>query len=83
MNRISSDDKRYRLLVRIPKIIQYDYDTLVYKVSFFSSINYNKFTRSYEKYSELYVDIQENQIYYTFCYNIEPSPENYHIWIRE
>jgi hypothetical protein len=82
MNQICKTDKRYKLLIRIPRIVQYDYYSLIYKASFFSSINYNKFTRSYEKYSELYVDIQENQIYYTFCYNIEKDPENYHIWSR-
>lgn len=83
MNQISKTDKRYKILGRIHIIVQYDCDALIYKASLFSSINYNKFTRSYEKYSELYVDIQEKEIYYTFCNNIEQNPESYHLWIRE
>jgi hypothetical protein len=77
MNQISKNDKRYNLLNRIPKILFNCND--VYKVII------NKHVSDfvlYETYSGLYVDLENDKIIYTFCYNIEDSPEIFHLWER-
>ena len=79
MNQISKNDERYYLLRRIPKInLNYKYED-VYEVIIDKHVSECVL---YETYTGLYVDLENDKIIYTFCYNIEDSPEIFHLWER-
>jgi len=80
MNQICKEDKRYKLLLKIPPIksnkiyknvyetfiIGHVYDEIVYK----------------DTNTELYIDLKKEKVIYIFCYDFENNPEIYHLWIR-
>jgi len=79
MNQISKNDERYYLLRRIPQI------TLHYKYQHVYEVMIERHVSecvSYETYTGLYVDLENDKIIYTFCYNTEESPEIYNLWER-
>jgi hypothetical protein len=80
MNQISRDDKRYRELNRLSPIYQdYIYPD-VYYIYICRHITYDMISK--ETDTKLYVDLENNEIIYTFCYDFEREPENYHLCIR-
>ena len=77
INQICKDDKRYKLLLRIPPIIvNSDYED-VYEIIHCYDICYRP------TYTLLCVDLENDNIIYTFCYDCEENPYNYHLWIRQ
>ena len=77
MNQICKDDKRYKLLLRIPPIIVNSYYEDVYEIIHCYDICYRP------TYTLLGVDLENDNIIYTFCYDCEENPYNYHLWIRQ
>jgi hypothetical protein len=76
MNQICKEDKRYNLLNEIEPIYanldyEYVYETRKYYLMYYR-----------QTYTTLCVDLENDKIIYTFCYNCEDEPENYHLWIR-
>ena len=76
MNQICKNDERYKLLLEIPPINSNpDYEN-VYEMRNYYSMYFRP------TYTTLCVDLENDKIIYTFCYNCEDEPENYHLWIR-
>jgi len=76
MDQICKNDKRYKLLLNIPSINQNETYEDVYEM-----------IKSYEvcyrpSYTLLCVDLENDKIIYTFCYDCEENPELYYLWIR-
>ena len=69
MNQICKNDKRYKLLLKIPPITN-DYNYNVYGI-FYKPTNTN-----------LYIEQINNKIHYTFSYNYEKNPEIEYLWVR-
>ena len=79
MTQISKADERYYLLQRIPKIALNYKHPHVYEVIIDRHVSECVL---YETYTGFYVDIENDKIVYTFCYNIEDAPEIYNLWER-
>ena len=71
MNQICKKDKRYELLLKIPPIIKIYEDKHVFAMFYATSTN-----------TGLYIDLENNTIIYTFCYDIKKNPDKYNLWIR-
>ena len=71
MDQICKNDKRYKLLLTNPSINQNETYEHVYEVCY------------RQTYTSLCVDLENNKIIYTFCYDCEENPELYHLWIRD
>ena len=70
MNQICKNDKRYKLLLKIPPITN-DYNDNVYGI-FYKPTNTN-----------LYIEQINQEIRYTFSYDYEKNPEIEYIWVRQ
>ena len=81
MNQISRNDKRYRELIRLSPIYLDNIYTDVYYIYIYRHTINNIISKDTD--TKLYVDLENNKITYTFCYDFEREPENYHLWIRE
>jgi hypothetical protein len=80
MNQISKSDKRYRELNRISPIYQ-DYNFPdIYYIYICRHTTYDMISKDTD--TKLYVDLENNEIIYTFCYDFEREPEKYDLWIR-
>jgi hypothetical protein len=77
MNQICKDDERYKLLLKIPPIIVNSHYEHVYEIVHWYEFCYRA------TYTLLCVDLENDNIIYTFCYDCEEDPENYHSWIRQ
>jgi hypothetical protein len=80
MNQTSKDDPRYRSLIRLPHLFQDNIYPHVYFIDMYRHVSYDMISK--ETNTRLYVDCENNEITYTFCYDYERDPENYHLWIR-
>jgi hypothetical protein len=76
MNQICTSDKRYKLLLTIPPIRVNSYYEHVYEMRRWYEFCYRP------TYTSLCVDLENDNIIYTFCYDCEENPENYHLWVR-
>ena len=70
MNQICKNDKRYKLLLKIPPITKEYFNHNIYKMFFRPT------------YTKLYIEQINNEIHYTFCYNILLHPEKKYVWVR-
>lgn len=70
MNQICKQDERYSILRKITPI----------RANIVYSHVYETYTSTY---SGLFVDLENNSVVYTFCYDMEKHPDIYHLWIRE
>ena len=77
MNQICKEDKRYKLLLKIPMIYMNPMYNYVYEMIQVYYVSYRP------TYALLCVDLENDKIIYTFCYNCEDYPENYNLWIRD
>uniref|UniRef100_A0A6C0ASC9 Uncharacterized protein n=1 Tax=viral metagenome TaxID=1070528 RepID=A0A6C0ASC9_9ZZZZ len=77
MDQICKHDKRYKLLLTIPKINQNETYEYVYEMIYSYEVCYRP------TYTFLCVDIYNEKIIYTFCYDCEENPQLYHLWIRD
>ena len=77
MDQICKNDKRYKLLLTIPPINQNETYEHVYEIIHVYEVCYRP------TYTSLCVDLENNKIIYTFCYNCEENPKLYHLWIRD
>jgi len=75
MDQICKKDKRYELLLKIPPIIQHEFYKDVYEMKHYYEY-YDGLT-----YTTLCVDLENDKIIYTFCYDID-DPDVYHLCIR-
>ena len=77
MNQICKKDTRYELLLKI-QIIKANpiYDSICEITNYYTTCNY------IDTYTLLCVDIYSDKIIYTFCYDVEVKPTNYHLWYR-
>jgi hypothetical protein len=76
MNQISKSDKRYKLLLTIPPVMANRDHEHVYEMIHGFNVCYRP------TYTSLCVDLENENIIYTFCYDCRENPENYHLWIR-
>jgi len=77
MNQICKKDTRYELLLKIPPIKTNPIYKYVYEImNDYTTCNYM------QTYALLCVDIYSDKIIYTFCYDVEVNPQNYHLWYR-
>lgn len=76
MNQIRKNDKRYALLLEIPSIIQNEFYEHVYEVKHYYKFCYRL------TYTSLCVDLENDKIIYSFCYDCEEKPEVYDLCIR-
>jgi hypothetical protein len=76
MDQLCKDDKRYKLLLTIPQINQNEIYEHVYEMFKAYEVCYRPI------YTLLCVDLENDKILYTFCYDCEENPEQYHLWIR-
>jgi hypothetical protein len=76
MNQICKSDKRYKLLLTISPIMANQDHQHVHEMKHRLYVSYTP------TYTSLCVDLENENIVYTFCYNVLGDPENYHLWIR-
>lgn len=76
MNQICKKDKRYKLLLKIPRIFKNEEYEHVYEMRHWYEFCYRV------TYTSLCVDLENDKIIYTFCYDCEENPEIYHSYIR-
>jgi tyrosine-protein phosphatase YwqE len=78
MNQISKNDKRYELLRRIPRMNVWDVN--VYEIFIYGHVYDEIIYKSTN--TAFYVDLENDTITYTFCYDVENNPDIYYSWIR-
>lgn len=77
MNQISKTDKRYALLQLIEPIKRHH----IYEYVFY--IKWNLYLLYYRPtFTSFSVDLENDKVIYSFCYDCNYDPEKYHIWIR-
>ena len=81
MNQICKTDERYKLLLKMQRISNDIYNENVYGV-YINCHVYDKII--YKSTSSVfYVDLEDDIVTYTFCYDIADNPDVYHTWTRE